>query len=205
MIYSFISNPFILSLVCMVIVFFEMFFAKRWFIPFTKNIVSAKARRGANMILGMLTTAALSFAQYFALCDMLKVTFAIRWVFVAALGSTLIYLILEKIFTDSELKELGEAFRDLVSHSDLFDGDLTKDGIIAVAQKIFDITSDIDAEAASKEYEAIDAVVKKLDEFIKDGNITEAEKKQASEYVKKYGSALTSTSTYEKYKALLNQ
>jgi hypothetical protein len=205
MIINFISNPWILAAITMICVFFEIFFAKRWFIHFTKDMVSEKSRRGANMILGILTSLALSFAQFFAFCDVLHVTFTVKWVFAAALGSTLIYLILEKVFTDSELKKLGEAFRDLLSHSDLFDGDLTKDGIISVAQRIFDITSDLDAEVASKEYEAIDAVVKKLNEFIKDGNITEAEKKQAAEYVKKYGSALTSTSTYEKYKALLNQ
>jgi deoxyribose-phosphate aldolase len=58
---------------------------------------------------------------------------------------------------------------------------------------------------AVKEEKTIDAVVQKLDEFIKDGNITEAEKEQASELVKKYGAALTQTSTFEKYQALLNQ
>ena len=205
MIINFISKTWILAIIAMVVVFFEMFFAKRWFVHFTKKITSARARRGANVIFGILTCIALSFAQLFALCDFFTVPFAWQWAIAAALGATLLYLILEKIFTDSELKELGEAFRDLVSHSDLFDGDISKDGIINVAQRIFEITSDLDQKVAAKEGKAIDEVVKKLDEFIKDGNITEAEKAEAAAYVKKYGTALTSTSTYEKYKQLLNK
>lgn len=205
MIYNFICNPYILSVICMVIVFFEMFFAKKWFVSLTSRLSSARTRRGVNVICGIITCFVLSSAQMFALCDVLSVEFAWKWVLLSTFGSTLIYLILEKIFTDSELKELGEAFRDLVSHSDMFDGDLSKDGIIEVAQRLFAITSDIDEKVASKEGKAIDEVVKKLDEFIKDGNITEAEKAQAAEYVKKYGSALTTTSTYEKYKQMLNK
>lgn len=205
MIINFISNPFILAAIATICVFFEMFFAKKWFIPFTKNIKSAKVRRGANMILGILTCNVLSAVQLFALCDVLKVQFIWYWAVAAAMASTLVYLVLEKVFTDSELKELGEAFRDLVSHSDMFDGDLSKDGIIRVAQRIFEITSALDEEVAYKESQTIDAVVQKLDEFIKDGNITEAEKKQAAEFVKKYGTSITSTSTYERYKELLNK
>ena len=205
MIITFISNPWILAAIATVCVFFEMFFAKKWFVHFTKNIVSAKARRGANVILGILTCHVLAFVQLFALCDVLCVPFVWYWAVAAALASTLIYLVLEKIFTDSELKELGEAFRDLVSHSDMFDGDLSKDGIVRVAQRIFEITSNLDNEMAVKEEKTIDAVVQKLDEFIKDGNITETEKEQAAALVKKYGAALTQTSTFEKYQALLNQ
>lgn len=204
MIINFISNTWVLAAITMVCVFFEMFFAKKWFVKFTANMKSAKARRGFNVILGVLTCVVLSAAQLFAFCDVLTVQFEWAGVFAAALGSTLIYLMLEKVFTDSELKELGEAFRDLVSHSDMFDGDLSKDGIISVAQRIFEITSAIDDEVASKETKTIDAVVEKLNEFIKDGNITEAEKAQAAAYVKKYGAALTNTSTYDKYRQLLN-
>jgi hypothetical protein len=205
MIINFISNPWIITAITMVCVFFEMFFAKKWFTTFTVKMKSAKARRGFNVILGILTCVALSAAQLFALCDVLSVAFAWKWVFAAALASTLLYLALEKIFTDSELKELGEAFRDLVSHSDMFDGDLSKAGIISVAQRIFEITSAIDDDVASKEIKTIDAVTKKLEEFIKDGNISEAEKAQAAEYVKKYGTALVNTTTYERYKNLLNK
>lgn len=205
MIINFISNPWVLSAIATICVFFEMFFCKKWFTSFTKNIKSAKVRRGSNVILGIMTCFALSATQLFALCDVFHVTFEWKWVAASALASTLIYLILEKVFSDSELKELGEAFRDLVSHSDMFDGDLSKDGIVRVAERIFEITSKIDEEVASKEDKTIDAVVEKLDEFIKDGNITEKEKQQAADFVKKYGAALTSTSTYEKYKQMLNQ
>lgn len=205
MIIDFISNPWIIAAIATVCVFFEMFFAKKWFIAFTKNMKSAKARRGFNVILGILTCISLASAQTFALCDVLGVVFAWKWAIAAGLASTLIYLILEKVFTDSELKELGEAFRDLVSHSDMFDGDLSKDGVIRVAQGIFEITSRIDDEVASKESKTIDAVTQKLEEFIKDGNVSESEKEQAAALVKKYGSALTSTSTYEKYLSLLNK
>lgn len=205
MIINFISNPWIIAAITMVCVFFEMFFAKKWFTTFTKKIESAKARRGANVILGILTSCVLAAAQNFALCDVLKVEFAGKWAIAAALGSTLVYLVLEKVFTDSELKELGEAFRDLVSHSDMFDGDLSKNGIIGVAKRIFDITSAIDTEKASKENDTIEAVVEKLEEFIKDGNISEAEKKQAAAYVREHGIELTETSTYETFKKMLNQ
>ena len=205
MIIEFISNPWILAAIAMVCVFFEMFFAKKWFLHFTKNFKSARARRGFNVILGIVTCFALSSTQLFAFCDVLGVTFYWYCAIAAALGSTLLYLILEKIFSDSELQELGEAFRDLVSHSDMFDGDLSKDGIIGVAERIFEITAALDDEVASKEAKTIDAVTKKLEEFIKDGNISEKEKAEAAAYVKKYGVTLTSTSTYERYKQLLNQ
>lgn len=205
MLYQLICNHYVLAIVCALCVFGEMFVAKKWFTSFTKKMTSARARRGMNVILGIVTCFALSAAQMFAFCDVLTVTFMWKWVIVSTCGATLLYLILEKVFTDSELKELGEAFRELVSHSDLFDGDLSKDGVIAVAQKIFDITTALDEEIAAKEEKAVDEVVKKLDEFIKDGNITAAERAQAEQLVKKYGSAVTGTTTYEKYKALLNK
>lgn len=205
MIINFISNPWILSAFTTICVFFEMFFCKKWFTAFTKNTKSEKVRRGLNVILGIFTCFVLSAFQLFTFCDVLHVSFEWKWVAAAALASTLIYLILEKVYSDSELKELGEAFRDLVSHSDMFDGDLSKDGIVRVAERIFEITTRIDEEIASKEDKTIDAVVEKLDEFIRDGNITEKEKQEAAEFVKKYGYALTSTSTYEKYRQMLNQ
>ena len=204
MLYRLICNPYVLAIVCCLIVFAEMFFAKKWFILFTRKLKSARLRRGLNVVLGVVTCFALSAAQMFALCDVLHAVFAWKWVVVSTCGATLIYLILEKVFTDSEMKELGEAFRDLVSHSDIFDGDLSKDGIISVAQRIFEITTTIDDEVAAKEAKAVDEVVKKLNEFIKDGNITAAEEAQAAQFIKKYGTAVTSTSTYEKYKNLLN-
>lgn len=203
MLYTIITNPWVMMIVCSALVFCEMFVAKKWFISFTEKIKNEKVRRGANIFLGVCTCMVLAVAQMYALCDMFEMEVYYTLAFAAALIASFIYLVIEKIFTESEVNALGKAFCDFVSHSDLFDGELSNEGVVAVARKLLNITNEIDKKAATKQEAAVEEVVKKLNEFLNDGKITDEERKEAEEMTK--GMNLDGNSTYEKYKALLNK
>ena len=204
MLLEFFKNPWVLMVLCMVGTFGEMFFAKKWFTSFTSKIKNVKAKRGLNVVLGMATCVALSAVQMYTLCDLLGSVYLWTRVIAAAAGATGVYLILEKVFGESEVNELGKAFHDVVSHSELFDGDLSTAGATEIAKKLFAITTEIDKKVAEKETKAIDEVVKKLDSFLMDGVVTEEEKREAQRLVSANGVALEE-SAYEKYKALLSK
>ena len=199
-----LRNPYVLTLVCGLIVFFEMFFAKKWFISFTKKIANEKVRKGLNVIFGIATSFALSLTQLYALSDVIGAVFAIKWAVVAGLAATGLYLIIEKVFTTSEVEAIGKVFCDVISRSGLFDGDLSAKGMVDVAKKLLAIVQTVDARVAAKETEAIDKVVEKLDSFLADGTITEEEKKEAQNIVAEAGIEL-SDSLLAKYKNLLGK
>lgn len=205
MLYTILTNPWVMMVVCSLLVFAEMFVAKRWFTNFTQKIKNEKARRSANLLCGMLTCVVLAYAQMYALVDVFKLTFTLHFALASAGIASFIYLAIEKIFEESEVNALGKAFCDFVSHSDIFDGELTTEGVVAVARKLLNITTEIDKKEASKQEKAVDEVVKKLNEFLNDGKITEDESKEAEKIIKSAGVNLSGHSTYEKYKALLNK
>lgn len=205
MLLEILTNRWVMMVVCMLLVFGEMFIAKKWYISFTKKIPNNKVKRALNVVFGLATCFALAAAQMYALCDVLGGVFLWHFVLAAALGATGLYLILEKIFGESEVNELGRAFCEFISHSDMFDGDLTTDGVVTVAKKLLNITNAIDEKVASKEKKAIDEVVKRLDSFLADGKVTEEEKAEAEKMIAESGYNFTGNSTYERYKALLNK
>lgn len=205
MLYAFLKNPWVMMVICSAIVFAEMFVVKKWFTGFTGKIKKEKVRRSLNVFFGVITCIALGYAQMYAIKDALKLTFTTHYALASGALASFIYLALEKIFTESEVNALGKAFCDFVSHSDLFDGELSTDGVVAVARKLLNITYEIDKEEATKEEEAVNKVVTKLNEFLNDGRITKEEKAEADKLIKESGVALENNSTYEKYKALLGK
>lgn len=205
MLYSFLTNKWVIMVLCAVLVFFEMFVAKKWFTSFTVKIKKVKAKRAANVALGLVTCVVLAMAQMYALCDVLKTQVYIPHIFAAAGIATLVYLCIEKIFTESEVNAMGKAFRDFVSHSKLFDGELSPEGVMAVAGKLLNITDKIDTEETAKESKAIEEVCAKLNEFLYDGKITADEKAEAEKLIKESGANLEGNSTYEHYKNVLGK
>lgn len=205
MLYTILTNPWVMMVICALLVFAEMFVAKNWFTKFTKKIKNEKTRRGLNIVLGLLTCVVLAYAQMYALLDVFKLTFTLHFAIASAGIASFIYLVIEKIFDESEVNALGKAFCDFVSHSDLFEGELTTDGVVAVARKLLNITTEIDKKEATKQEKAVDEVVKKLNEFLNDGKITKEESEEAEKIIKSAGINLSGNTTYEKYKALLNK
>lgn len=201
MIYEFIKQPLVMMFVCALLVFAEMFLAKKWYTTLTKKIDSVKGRRGANLVLGIATCLVLAVSQMAALCDV----FAIGWLWQHAIASafiaTFLYLALEKVFGESEVNEIGKTFCEVVSHSNQFDGKLTHTGMVDIAHKMFAIIKNIDDQIAQKETKAIDDVVARLDSFLADGKVTEAEKNEARKLVAYAG--IEDTTLLAKYSALL--
>ena len=99
-----------------------------------------------------------------------------------------------------------ETFRSVVSHSDLFDGEISAGGAVKVAEQLHGLVAKIDQKKAEKESKAIDEVVSRLDAFLEDGKVTEEEKKSAETFLANYSADdLKGNPTYEKYLQLLNQ
>ena len=205
MLYNILTNPWVMMVVCAALVFAEMFVVKKWFTNFTNKIKKEKKRRFVNILFGVFTCVVLGYAQMYAARDAFGLTFTIHYAIASAGIASFVYLAIEKIFTESEVNALGKAFCDFVSHSDMFDGELSTEGVIAVARKLFNITNEIDKKEATKEEEAVDKVVKKLNEFLNDGKITSEEKAEADKLIKESGVNLENNSTYEHYKALLSK
>lgn len=204
MLYQFITNKWVIMVICAILVFIEMFVAKKWFTSFTVKIKNAKAKRTINVVLGVATCVALSVLQMVALCDVLKVDVYMPHAYAAALLATCLYLSLEKILK-SEVEALGEAFQNYVSHSDAFDGELSSGGVMEVARGLFNITNKIDEKEAEKESKTVAEICHKLDKILEDGIVTDAEKAEADKLIAESGADLEGNSTYEKYKAVLNK
>lgn len=201
MLYEFIKLPLVMMFVCAFLVFAEMFLAKKWYTTFTKKIDSVKARRGVNLLLGIFTCLVLALSQMAALCDV----FGIAWLWAYAIASafiaTFLYIALEKVFGESEVNEIGKIFCDVISHSTKFDGNITHSGMVDVAHKMSAVINGIDEAVAQKQTTAIDDVVARLDDFLADGKITEAEKAEAKRIVANAG--ICDTSLLAKYRELL--
>lgn len=201
MLFEIIKQPLVMMAVCALLVFGEMFIAKKWFTSFTKNIQSAKARRGANLGLGIVTSVGLALSQMAALCDV----FGIAWLWHFAIASgfiaTFIYIALEKVFGESEVNEIGKIFCNIISHSDQFDGNITHKGMVDVAHKMFAVVNKKDETAKAKETKVIDSVVAKLDAFLSDGTVTDEEKAEAKKLVEDAG--IADSTLLAKYRELL--
>jgi hypothetical protein len=201
MILAFIKQPLVMMSICALLTFGEMFLAKKWFTSFTKKIDNAKARRGVNLILGIATCLALSLSQMAAICDVFHMAWLWHFAIASAFIATFLYIALEKVFGESEVNEIGKIFCEVISHSTQFDGNITHKGMVDVAHKMFAVVRNIDNAVAEKETKAIDEVVKRLDGFLADGVVTEAEKVEARNLVVSAG--ICDTTLLAKYSALL--
>lgn len=201
MLYEFIKQPIVMMFVCALLVFAEMFLVKKWYTTLTKNIDSIKARRGANLVLGIFTCLVLALSQMAALCDVFKIAFLWQFAIASAFVATFIYIALEKVFGESEVNEIGKIFCQVISHSAKFDGNITHSGMVDVAHKMSAVISAIDNAKAQKETNAIDDVVSRLDAFMADGDITADEKAEAKRIVAEAG--ICDTSLLAKYRELL--
>ena len=183
MLYEFIKQPLVMMFVCALLVFGEMFLAKKWYTTFTKKIESAKTRRGANLLFGIFTCLVLALSQMAAICDVFGIDWLWQFAIASAFIATFIYIALEKVFGESEANEIGKTFCHVISHSTQFDGNITLKGMVDVANKMLTIVHNLDEQDAKKEEKAIDNVVAKLDSFLADGRVTEEEKAEAKKLV----------------------
>ena len=206
MIMEWMANRWVLYVVCTLLVFVEMFFAKKWYTTLTVKIKNAKAKTATNLALGVLTCVALATVQMWALCDVFGGVFYAHFVIAAGLSATAIYLAVEKVFGNANVNKLGEAFRSVVSHSDIFDGEISPSGAVKVAERIQDVVAKIDEKEAEKENKAIVEIASRLEAFLADGKLTVEEKESADKFLKNYSADdLKGNPTYEKYLELLNQ
>lgn len=206
MIMELMANRWVLCIICTVFVFAEMFFVKKWYKSFTTKIQNAKVKTATNLVLGMATCVALAAVQMWALCDVFGGVFYWKFVIAAGIGATGLYLCIEKVFGTAETAKLGETFRSVISHSDIFDGEISANGAIKVAEKLHGLVDKIDKKEAEKENKAITEIVSRLDSFLEDGKITVEEKEQADKFLSNYSTSdLNGNPTYEKYLQLLNQ
>ena len=204
MLLNFFTNRWVLMVICAVLTFGLMFPVKKWFTSWTPKIKNVKVKTAVNVVLGLITSFVLAAVLMWALCDIFGAVFYWKLVIASTLGATLIYLILEKIFGNAVVNKLGNDFANYISHSDLFDGKITDAGALAVAQSLFDRVNKADKAIAEKEGKAIEEVLKRLDGFIEDGQVTAEEKVAATELINN-NNIDVNNSTYEKYRALLNK
>lgn len=199
---EFVKNPYVFTAIVLLGVFFEMFAAKKLYIGFTSKIKNEKARRGLNVFFGLVVCTMLAYGQMYVVTNIIGAPFAVKHVLAAAFGATGLYLVLEKVFTDSEMTAIGKVFCDIISRSDLFDGEITPDGVAGTLTNMLAIVQNKDAEKAAQEKKAVDEVAARLDAFLADGKVTAAEKEAAKKLVADSGVALNG-STRAKYEALL--
>ena len=206
MIMELMANRWVLYVVCTLLLFAEMFFAKKWYTTLTVKIKDAKVKTATNLVLGVLTCVALAAVQMWALCDVFGGVFYAHFVVAAGLSATAIYLAFEKVFGNANANKLGEAFRSVVSHSDIFDGEISPSGAVKVAERLQGLVEEIDKKEAEKEDKAIAKLEALLDSFLADGKLTVEEKESADNFLKSYSADdLKGNPTYEKYLQLLNQ
>lgn len=204
MLLAWFTNRWVLMVLCALGTFGLMFPVKKWFTSWTYKIKNVKAKTALNIFLGIITCFVLAAGLMWALCDTFGGTFYWRFVIAAALGATGLYWALEKIFGNAVVNKVGSDFAKFISLSDMFEGKITEEGLIAVAENLFAKVSKIDKAVAERERKAIEELDKTLDGFLADGKVTEEEKAQATELVNAHGIDVNS-STYEKYRVLLNK
>lgn len=203
MIKLWLTNPLVLAIVSMVLTFGFMFIAKKWYTCFTKKVENPVARRGANMFFGIITSFVLSWIFVKVICDFIAVATTGWAIVVSAFGATGIYLVLEKVFGESDVNELGNAITEVLSKSNMFEGDLTKQGATRFVKGLLSMVTEVEAEKAIKEKDVVDSAVEKFKVFLADGKITDDEKAEADKLLKNVN--LEGNETYCKYKELLNK
>jgi hypothetical protein len=199
---EFVRTPYVFTALVLLGVFFEMFAAKKLYVGFTSTIKNEKARRGLNLFFGLVVCFILAYGQMYVFTNLISAEFALKHVAAAACGATLLYLALEKVFTDSEMTAIGKVFCDIISRSDLFDGEITAAGVRGTIANLLSIVQNKDADKAAKEQKAVDEVAARLDAFLADGKVTVEEKEAAKKMVESCNTPL-SGSTRAKYEALL--
>lgn len=197
---KFVGNPYIFTAIVLLGVFFEMFAAKKLYIGFTSKIKNEKARRALNVFFGLVVCTVLAYSQMYVFTNLISATFAVKHVVAASVGATGLYLVLEKVFTDSEMTAIGNLFCDIIGRSDIFDGELTATGVKDTIKNFASIIKAQEDAKIAKEKAAVDEVAARLDSFLADGKVTVEEKKAAQKLVE--GVELNS-STRAKYEALL--
>lgn len=203
MIRSLFINPCFLALFGMCITFASMFGAKYWYTSFTKKFENPTLRRATNLVLGVATCFAISAGVLFAVADWFNYSLIVWTIIASALGATLLYLAIEKVFGESKINEAGKAVMEALSLSKLFDGKLTKNGLVKFTKGLLESVSNVGKVAMEKEDVAVEEAIKLFAGFCADGEITAEEKAHADKLLK--GVNLEGNEVYEKYKALLNK
>ena len=200
MIYTIITNSIVLMVLCALATFGLMFAAKHIYLPQTKKIENEKTRRVVNLACGVTSSIEIALGVMWVACDVLKIAYL--WNFAIASGfiATLIYLALEKVL-GAEADAAGKVILDFISHSDMFEGTLSKEGAYSFIKKISTSIAKVESAKKQKEQNAVDGVAARLDEFLSDGKITDEEKQQAKKLVEESG--VDVSAFYDKYRSLL--
>lgn len=199
MLFEFIKQPLVMMFVCAIGVFGLMFGAKYSFLWLTKKIKSAKAQKVANAVLGIATCLEVAFGLMWALCDAFGIAYLWQFAIGSAFIANYIYVILEK-YLGADVESIGKVVRDIFTHSDMFDGEITAQGVARFVEKLAQASQRVDEAIASKETKAIDDVVARLENFLADGKVTDEEKAEAQKLVAENG---IDTTLLAKYSALL--
>ena len=178
MLYEFIKQPLVMMFVCALGVFGLMFVVKHSFLWATNKIKSEKARKIANMALGVASCLELAFSLMWVLCDAFGVTYFWQFAIGSAFIANYAYIVLEK-YLGADVEAIGKIVRDIFTRSDLFDGEITAQGVTHFVEKCAEIIKRVDNRRDEKETAAIDNVIAKFDSFIADGQITAEEKAEA--------------------------
>lgn len=190
-----------------VLVFAEMFVAKKWFIHFTPIIKSAKVRRSVNLLLGVATCFALSAIEIFAICDFVGSSFSWLIVVVTTFAATELYLMIEKIFGESGVNELGKSLLEIISKSDKFVGDISKSNVTKIAKELIEKAHGVDAKQAmeltDKETAVVDDVIARITSIVEDGVVTDEERAVVDELAK--NNDLTQYDVFRKYKDIIGK
>ena len=200
MIYAFITHPIVLMVLCALATFGLMYAVKHTYLPVTKKIKNEKVRRVVNLACGVASSIELSLGVMWLACDVFELPY--YWYYAIASGfiATLIYLALEKVL-GAEADAAGKVILDFISHSDMFEGKLSKDGAYSFIKQIASSIAKVETAKKQKEQNAVDGVAARLDEFLADGNVTDAEKAKAKQIVAESG--IDVSAFYDKYSALL--
>ena len=138
------------------------------------------------------------------LCDYFGGTFYWKFVFAAALTATGLYLGYEKVFKNADFTAIGKVVSDVLSHSTLFNGNVSKKGLVVFKEQLASVVKDIDSKESSKEDKAVEEAVAKFSAFLADGKVSEEEKAQAEKLLTEH-EALKNNPTVAKYYELLNR
>lgn len=200
MIYEIVTNPIVLMVLCGFATFGLMFGAKHLYLGRTKTIKDEKIRRVVNLALGTASSVEIALAVMWGACDLLEIDYLWNFAIASGFVATLMYLAFEKVL-GAEADAAGKVILDFISHSEMFDGNLSKEGAYSFIKQMATSIAKVDDAKKQKERNAVDGVAAKLDEFLFDGKITEEEKRQAKKIVEESG--IDVSAFYDKYSALL--
>lgn len=200
MIYAIVTNPIVLMVLCGLATFGIMFIAKHLYLGQTKKIKDEKIRRVVNLLLGTFSSIEISLGVMWIVCDVFKMAYL--WHFAIASGfiATFLYLALEKVL-GAEIDAVGKVIIDFLSHSDMFEGKISKEGAYSFIKQIATSIAKVENAKKQKEQNAVDGVAAKLDQFLSDGIVTETERQEAKRIVEESG--IAASVFYDKYSKLL--